>query len=232
MLVFWDIDGTLLTTDRAGIAAWEEALHAVTGIEARLDTFDTRGLPDYLIARMLLVDRAGVAAPDEVTIRRLVTAYEDRLPAALPRRAGRVLPNVREILAALATDPGACSMLLTGNTRRGAEAKLRHYGLAEFFQHGAFSDGALDREGIARAALEAAAAAGRGADPARVFVVGDTPHDVRCGRAIHARTIAVATGGYDRAELTAAGAWRVLDALPAAPDFLALLAGAEVPADA
>jgi phosphoglycolate phosphatase-like HAD superfamily hydrolase len=55
---------------------------------------------------------------------------------------------------------------------------------------------------------------------------------VRCGRAIHARTIAVATGGYDRAELTAAGAWRVLEALPAAPDFLALLAGAEVPADA
>ncbi len=232
MLVFWDIDGTLLTTGRAGIFAWEEALSEVAGIDADLETFDTAGIPDFGIARRLLGEYAGEADPTADAVRRLVTAYEDRLPAALSRRQGRVLPNVREILVALTTEPGAHSMLLTGNTRRGADAKLRHYRLAEFFHEGAFSEGDLDREAIAGVALERATSAGYGADISRIFVVGDTPHDVRCGRSIGVRTVAVATGGYDEAALAASGAWKVLPELPPAGEFLALLSGREVSADA
>ena len=232
MLVFWDIDGTLLTTGRAGIFAWEDALRAVAGVEANLASFDTAGIPDFGIARRLLMEYAGEPDPDEAAIRHLVSAYEALLPAALPRRPGRVLPNVREILTALAQEPGAHSMLLTGNTRRGAVAKLRHFGLAEFFEGGSFSDGPLDREAIARAAFEGAVAGGWSGDPARTFVVGDTPHDVRCGAAIGARTIAVATGSYDAAALASTGAWKTLRELPQARTFLALLAGDEVAADA
>lgn len=232
MLVFWDIDGTLLTTGRAGIFAWEDALRIVAGVEAHLASFDTAGIPDFGIARRLLAEYAGEPDPDEAAVRRLVTAYEERLPVALPRRPGRVLPNVREILTALAQEPGAHSMLLTGNTRRGADAKLRHYGLAEFFEGGSFSDGPLDRDAIARAAFDGAVAGGWGGDPARTFVVGDTPHDVRCGAAIGAKTIAVATGSYDAAALASAGAWKTLRELPAGRTFLALLAGDEVAADA
>ncbi|HET6577150.1 MAG TPA: HAD family hydrolase [Gemmatimonadales bacterium] len=232
MLVFWDIDGTLLTTGRAGIFAWEDALRTVAGIEARLASFDTAGIPDFGIARRLLAEYADEPDPDEAAVRRLVTAYEERLPVVLPRRPGRVLPNVREILTALAQAPGAHSMLLTGNTRRGADAKLRHYGLAEFFEGGSFSDGPLDRDAIARAAFEGAVAGGWDGDPARTFVVGDTPHDVRCGAAIGAKTIAVATGSYDAAALASAGAWKTLRELPAGRTFLALLAGDEVAADA
>ena len=172
------------------------------------------------------------ADPDEAAVRALVTRYEDLLPAALPRREGRVLPNVREVLTALAAEPGAHSMLLTGNTRRGATAKLRHYRLAEFFEGGAFSDGTIDRDGIARLALEQARAGGRAPEASRTFVVGDTPHDVRCGRTIGARTIAVATGAYDQAALAAAGAWQVLAELPPAADFLSVLSRSKVGADA
>ena len=230
-VVCWDIDGTLLTTGRAGIFAWEAALSDVTGMEADLASFDTAGVPDFGIARRLLEEHAGRPDPDEATVRRLVTAYEDRLPDALPRRNGRVLPNVREILTALAATPEIRCTLLTGNTRRGAAAKLRHYGLAHFFEHGAFSDGPLDRSGIARVALDQARAGARGLDPDGIFVVGDTPHDVRCGQAIGARTIAVATGGSSVAELTAARPWRVLATLPAPAEFLALLLQAEVAID-
>ena len=232
MLVFWDIDGTLLTTGRAGLFAWQEALAEVTGVEADLERFDTAGHPDFGIARRLLTGPGGVAAPDPGLIRRLVERYEDRLPEALPRRVGRVLPNVREILEDLARDPRARSMLLTGNTRRGAQAKLRHYGLDRFFTAGAFSDPDADRPAIARAALALAREAGPLPGNDRTFVVGDTPHDVRCARAIEARAVAVATGGYDRSALTAEGAWRVFAELPPAPEFLALLRGREVPAGA
>jgi phosphoglycolate phosphatase len=42
-----------------------------------------------------------------------------------------------------------------------------------------------------------------------VIVLGDTPHDVACARAIGARAVAIATGRHSRAELEAS-----------APDFL------------
>jgi len=232
MLLFWDIDGTLLTTARSGIHAWEDALHDVAGVRADLSDFDTAGHPDFLIARRLLVELADRADPPPGMVERLVCRYEELLPAALTRRQGRVLPNVREILESLAREAGTCSLLLTGNTRRGARAKLAHYGLAEFFSDGAFSEGARDRAMIARAALERASASGCVAQPGRVFVVGDTPYDVRCAHAIGARTVAVATGSYDVTALAAEGAWRVLSQLPSAAEFRQLLDGLEVAADA
>lgn len=232
MLVFWDIDGTLLTTGRAGIYAWEDALCDATGVSADLGEFDTAGHPDFGIARRLLVEYGGLVEPDASSVRQLVERYEDHLPGALPRRTGKVLPNVREILEGLAREPGARSLLLTGNTRRGAQAKLAHYRLAEFFSEGAFSDGDGDRIAIARAALALVSRSDGEAAPAPLFVVGDTPHDVRGGQAIGARTVAVATGGYDTDELAAAGAWRTLPHLPPVTEFLALLADRKVAADA
>ncbi len=156
--------------------------------------------------------------------------YEDLLPAALRRRQGKVLPNVREILEQLEGDPSVRSMLLTGNTRRGAAAKLAYYGLDRFFNDGAFSEGAYDRDQIARTALERARESGwNGA--AGAVVIGDTPHDVRSGRIVGARTLAVATGGYDVEQLRQHEPWLVLPELPAPDEFLRLLSGAEVASD-
>lgn len=229
MLLFWDIDGTLLTTGRAGIFAWEDALDEVAGVRADLSEFDTAGHPDFLIAARLFIDMAGAAAADD-QVERLVRRYEDLLPAALRRRQGRVLPNVREILEQLEGHPSVRSMLLTGNTRRGAAAKLAHYGLDRFFDDGAFSEGAYDRDQIARTALERARASGwNGAGGA--VVIGDTPHDVRSGRVAGARTLAVATGGYDVEQLRQHEPWLVLPELPPPDEFLRLLSGAEVASD-
>ncbi len=230
-LVFWDIDGTLLTTGRAGLFAWQDALREVAGAEVDLSSFDTAGHPDLGIARRLLIEYGGLAEPDSAAVRRLVHRYEDLLPAALHRRVGRVLPNVREILESLTATRDVWSLLLTGNTRRGARAKLEHYGLSEFFRGGAFSDAEGDRSMIARAALQFAATSGCSPAPGGVLVVGDTPHDVRCAGAIGARAVAVATGGYDAAALEAEGAWRVFPQLPPAAEFLSLLDGQEAPAN-
>lgn len=228
MILFWDIDGTLLTTARAGIHAWEDALAEVAGSRADLSGFDTAGVPDHQIAQRLLREVGGAPdAPGQVD--RLVGRYEDLLPAALGRRQGRVLPNVREILERIERQPELRSRLLTGNTRRGAEAKLRHYGLDRFFRDGgAFSDRLCQRDDIALAAVEAARVDGW-TPAAGAVVIGDTPHDIRCGRLVGARTLAVATGGYDVAELERHEPWRVLPQLPPPDEFLRLVTAAEVP---
>jgi phosphoglycolate phosphatase-like HAD superfamily hydrolase len=223
--VFWDIDGTLLLTARAGVFALEEAALEATGNPIDLSKMQTAGLTDAEIA-LALAREYGDGEPK--TAAHLLRRYEELLPAALPRRTGRVLPNVRENLDAIAQRDDMVSMLLTGNVARGAEAKLKHYGLWEYFgAGGAFSVEGSDRPSIARQARELAAAhGGNGAWPPgeRMVVIGDTPHDISCGKVIGARTVAVATGpGYDLEALRACDPWLALAELPPPGELLATL---------
>ncbi len=219
-VLFWDIDGTLLTTARAGVFAWEGAVRELTGREFELVSMRIAGLTDFQIAERTF-ETLGIET-DTRFLRRFVDRYGELLPASLPRKQGSVMPNVREILERLRGRSDVRSYLLTGNTRAGARAKLTHYDLIQYFPDGAFAEDAGDRGSIARRALELAKQGGA-VDEGAVFVVGDTPHDVECARAIGARTIAVATGGYTLEELEAHHPWRVLNELPPVDEFLRLI---------
>ena len=213
--LFWDIDGTLLTTARAGVFSLEDALEEVSGVRADLNGMATAGMTDYTIAEAAL---AGVGhAADEETVRRFLEVHGRQLPEYLHRREGHVLPGVREVLADLSGREDVVNLLLTGNIEAGAAAKLAHYGLDGYFRAGgAFCVGPGERAEIARRALPLA-----NGSPA--FVIGDTPADVECGKAIGARTIAVATGSYSVEELEATEPWSVLESLPEPAAFAALV---------
>jgi phosphoglycolate phosphatase len=208
IVLFWDLDGTLLTTGRAGIFAFEEALAETTGIESDLQGLFTAGLTDAEIAALILEAANVDGAPERVAD--VLRAYERRLSACLPRRQGHVMPNVREVLEDLAARDDVRSYLLTGNTTAGARAKLAHYDLAGFFPDGAgaFCLGPGARVEIARRALPLA----KSADA--YYVIGDTPADIACGKAIGARTVAVASGSHTTDELAAHEPWAVLEQIP------------------
>ena len=227
-ILFWDIDGTLITTGRAGMFAWNDAVRELTGREFDLRTqIRTAGMTDYQIA-VQTFETVGLH-PDPELIERLVRRYEELLPASLPLRNGYVFPNVREILEQLRDRADVRSYLLTGNTRGGARAKLTYYGLMDFFPDGAFAEDVADRAVIAHRALELARRAGPVAENG-VFVVGDTPHDIACATAIGARAIIVATGGYSLEELDPHRPWRMFSELPPPEDFMALIDGTRPPA--
>jgi phosphoglycolate phosphatase-like HAD superfamily hydrolase len=134
--------------------------------------------------------------------RRLVAAYLRHLPACLRRCAGRVLPGIASLLEQLAGRGDVALGLLTGNLRAGARVKLGHFGLFDYFAFGGYGDEHLDRDDVAREALAAVRQSLDGAvDPGRIWVVGDTPLDIACARAIGARVAAVATGWHSREEL-------------------------------
>lgn len=223
--LLWDIDGTLLSTARAGIFAWEEAVAEVLGHEVSFADLRTAGLTDAEIAALISREHGD---DDPRQAARLLHRYAELLPGALPRRDGTVLPHVVPLLTALEAREDVHNLLLTGNVAAGAEAKLRHYDLWRFFagRPGAFSVEGSDRPSIARVARALAEDhAGAPVDDERLVVIGDTPHDVSCARAIGARAIAVATGpGYGVEELREAGADVVLDELPADADALLALA--------
>ena len=219
-VLFWDIDGTLLTTAKAGVFAWEGAVRELTGRNFELVSVRIAGLTDYQIAERTF-ETLGIKT-DAQFLRRFVDRYGELLPASLPRKQGSVMPNVREILEHLRGRPDVRSYLLTGNTRAGARAKLTHYNLIKYFPDGAFAEDTGGRGSIARRALELAKQSGAVARGG-VFVIGDTPHDVECARAIDARTIAVATGGYTIEELKAYHPWHVFNELPPVDDFVRLI---------
>ncbi len=196
-ILFWDIDGTLLTTRRAGIIAWQRAVEELFPKAPDVTQMKTAGLTDTEIA--ITISRTACGADSGEQAERLLRCYESHLPACLPLRNGTVLPGVIPVLEHLRSLSGVRSMLLTGNTRAGAAAKLSHYGLARFFEDGAFADDCATRTEVASLARQMLVQAD--GEPHVLFVVGDTPHDIHCGRSIDAATIAVATGEYSEAEL-------------------------------
>jgi phosphoglycolate phosphatase len=75
--------------------------------------------------------------------------------------------------------------------------KLAHHGLWDHFEFGAFADDSEHRNELGPHALRRARERhGVEFAAANVWVIGDTPHDIACGKIIGARTLALATGGY------------------------------------
>ena len=208
-LLLWDIDGTLTLSGGAGMRALEAALSREFKRDNSLSSIDFAGRTDIWIMRQIF---AHVGLPDDdANIQRLINAYLAELPTALQNPGNRVLPGVAAALAALAAHGGCVQALLTGNVERGARIKLGHHKLSHYFAWGAFADDGERRNDLGPVALRRAREKhGIEFAPERVFVIGDTPHDIACGKVIGAQTIAVATGQYSVDELRAANPTFVL----------------------
>lgn len=227
VVLLWDIDGTLLSTARAGVFALERAAAAMTGREIDLQSMQTAGLTDAQIAQAVLELAAHPAG--EAEVKAFLSAYADALPGVLGRRAGQVLPGVREALEDLDGERGVLSLLLTGNVRAGAWAKLAHYGLDGFFTDGAFCEGVGGRELIAHRALRLATdLLGSPPDLDACVLIGDTPADVACAQAIGVRALTTATGRSTREDLLGCGAWLAFERLPAPAELRRLIGLGEV----
>lgn len=198
-LLLWDIDGTLISTGAAGHRAIARAT-AERFEGGELNGVEIAGRTDIGIAHQIL-KKYNAPVTDE-SVRSLLDLYVEFLADELPRGRGRVLPGVLDLLQHAAKAPGTTLGLLTGNLERGAKLKLEQYQLWHFFGFGAFADDHHDRNELGAFALSRALeATGMSFPGSRVDVIGDTGHDINCGKAIGARTIAVATGPWSREQL-------------------------------
>ncbi len=201
-ILLFDIDGTLVRTGGAGKAAMEAALRSAFGVSQVRDVVPYSGRTDRAIGCDLLAVHGIEPTPENQA--KLQEAYLAELPGSLRSFGGVVCPGVGQLLVELRSRRGVVLGLLTGNTRPGARYKLVHFGLWDFFVCGGFGDDHYDRDDVARAALAAVRSyLGRDFPPSDVWVIGDTPLDVRCARAIRAKAVAVATGWHPLDELVA-----------------------------
>jgi phosphoglycolate phosphatase len=235
-LILFDIDGTLVLTGGAGIRAMNRACEELVGHPLALDGIPVAGRTDRIILTDV-VARAGHALDDGL-LDRLREGYIAKLKEEIERpgrtqsfeslgaRGGlkAVMPGIRELLDALERRDDVFLGLLTGNFEAGARIKLAHFDLWRYFRCGAYGDDAADRNELVPFALARARQAGLpDIAPHDILVVGDTPHDVACARAVGATPVAVATGGFTVKQLRESGAEIVFQDLSRTSEFLNLL---------
>lgn len=235
-LILFDIDGTLVLTGGAGIRAMNRACEELVGHPHALEGIPVAGRTDRIIL-MDVVTRAGHRLDDglldELRERYIVHLREEiERPGrsqsfeSLGARGGvkAVMPGIRELLDILERRDDVFLGLLTGNFEAGARIKLEHFNLWRYFRCGAFGDDAADRNALVPFALVRAQQCGLPAVAAEhILVVGDTPHDIACARAVGATPVGVATGGFTSDQLRDSGADIVFESLGNPDGFLRLV---------
>lgn len=189
----------------------------VYGTAGPIDTHRFDGKTDPQIARELLeldgLDQASIDAGFSALWPLYLSNLEREL--ASPEHRTVVMPGVHELLAELEARSDTLLLgLLTGNIDRGARLKLASAKIATEFRIGAYGSDDERRDRLPGVAVDRARVlTGRCFAGHEIVVIGDTPHDVTCGRALGVRAVGVTTGRYARAALTDAGASLVLDDL-------------------
>jgi phosphoglycolate phosphatase-like HAD superfamily hydrolase len=195
-LILFDIDGTLLWPNGAGSLAMERALTEVYGTSGALDQIYMAGMTDRSIIHQALTGAGH--SPEEIQTRwtAFTQAMARHMNATVKERPIQLCPGVLDLLDVLAARSDVLLGLETGNLENTAPIKLQAVGIEpSLFRVGGYGSDHDDRNQLpAIAARRAEALTGQRFQGRDIVVVGDTPADVACGRAVSAWTVAVATG--------------------------------------
>lgn len=190
-IVLFDIDGTLIDSQGAGQKALVKSLYELTGKNYTINPLLLAGRTDFYIIQYLLNQYFGGYSAKKHE--ELLNLYLYHLEKEIEQSPPRILPGVITVLNSL-KEQGVKLGLLTGNVERGAQIKLGP--LFGYFSFGFYGDWEEDRNLLGIKA--------RNWLNEDFWIVGDTPHDISCGRSGGGKIIAVATGHYKRHELSGA----------------------------
>ncbi|HKD45091.1 MAG TPA: HAD family hydrolase [Candidatus Angelobacter sp.] len=198
----FDIDGTLLNSrDAVHYRAFQSAARSVCAIEAGIEGLPIHGNTDPLILRAAL----GRASLSEEVIADHLPQLIQQMCLAVERNSHQLspelCPGITELLVLL-EKRGKMMGIVSGNLEAIGWAKLERAGLKGMFAFGSFS---WPRETRAEIFSHGVDLARQKLGPsAKVYVVGDTPSDIRAARMAEVPVIALATGVYSFPELLAA----------------------------
>jgi phosphoglycolate phosphatase-like HAD superfamily hydrolase len=208
-VILFDIDGTLLSTGGAGMKAFHSAIE--NNYPSQLKkcggslTLNMAGSTDYGLV-IEIFEALGIedsATERESFFAQYLHCLEHNLSD--PSYIGSLMPGITELLERLSYEANNGKLilgLLTGNIAAGAALKLKKYRVDKYFCFGAYGDDHHDRNELGPIALK------RGGSyhelelaRAPVTVIGDTPKDIYCARAMAAQAVAVSSGSISHQEL-------------------------------
>jgi phosphoglycolate phosphatase-like HAD superfamily hydrolase len=221
-IFLFDVDLTMIRTNRAGSLAMTETLREMAGIDDGFAGVEFGGRSDRSLLREALTNHDRLGDDFDAFVERFKTRYVPCLARHLAERGGDVLPGVVETLDRVAALADVRLGLATGNFRAAAEVKLRYFELWERFQDGGFADDGEERADLVAEAIRRLAGDGGGHE---IYILGDSTWDIAAAKANGAVAIGVATGGSSTEILAAAGADFVFDDLRDPDTMLRLVLG-------
>jgi len=204
-LVVFDMDGTLIDSQLAIIAAMRHAFsHCDIAAPSDAETLSIVGLSLYEAMVNLRPD-LGEAAHNA-----LVEAYRNAFVIQRRDSAGEatapMYPGARDALDRLALDPAMLLGVATGKARRGLDHALEHHDLGAYFSTLQCADNHPSKP---HPSMLHAAASESGVP--KGVMIGDTEFDIVMGRNAGFATVGVLWGYHDAARLRAAGADILID---------------------
>lgn len=211
ILALFDIDGTLLHPGSGARKSLSQALFEAVGQNFKIEPGFCAGKTDLLIVRDIL--KNGGFSENEVhrVLKPVLNRYLELMETNYnAKKDAFVYEGVRSLLSTLQSMPDVYLGLLTGNIERGARIKLEPFSLNEFLPTGAFGEDGFIRTDLAKVAVSRTESHYNvNFQSQNVVVIGDTVEDIKCGKIIQARTIAVSQNMRNDGELSRAN-----------PDFL------------
>jgi len=223
--VIFDIDGTLLHSNKIDSLIFKRVFEATFGFEMQsLDWHDYPHCTDTSILGALF-DREGVARPSSVRIE----AFKDEYVRQLEQGRREQPTDFMEVVGAsdtirrLMIDGRFEVGIATGGFRKPAHVKLKHIGVNPKPLHDAYADGNEAREDILNEAAKT-----KHLPITRTVYVGDAVWDVQTTRNMNIPLIGIRIKG-DAETLTRVGARNVITDYSDYEGFLELVERAVVP---
>lgn len=216
-LLIWDIDGTLIQGRDIGRRAMDLAFEALYGIREGFSSIDMSGMVDGTLLEMAYTLH-GIKDGDR---KQYFKKYCEYLKSEADKLTYPIeAPGIIKLLDILKKQ-GFYNILGTGNIEKAARIKLEVHDMNKYFPLGGFGDLALDRwQVIENAILSAQKYYNMEFPNQNIYIIGDTPRDIECGRKLNVKSIGVATGGFSYNELMRCGADYVFEDLTDIDAFL------------
>ncbi len=210
-LILFDVDYTLINGLNGHKQAFIVAFEKVYGIKTNIDIIEHYGMTDQeIIIKVLLknkLERKEIFTKLEKCMKEMESVFKK----LVDNDEIILLPGVKETLRHL-TDYDVGIGLITGNLEVIAREKLNKAGISSYFKFGGFGSDNLKRSNLVKIAIERAKKIYQ-CEFNDIFIIGDTPRDIRAGEEAGVKTIGVATGDYSKNQLKKAGANFVLESL-------------------
>lgn len=194
-ILLFDIDGTLLLTGGAGRIAFEKAVEELFGFKNSWGNLIPDGKTDPMIIEEIMTPLKG-SPLSQSEYDELCRRYHAHFEIEIARvEKFQIMPGIVELLDRLSGNPSFALGIATGNFKKAADMKLRRGSLEHYFTFGGFACDAADRRELTKIGYERGKTfCGENIASSNVVVIGDTIHDIRAGKSIGAKTVAVCTG--------------------------------------
>ena len=202
-LIIFDLDQTIIELHKFHNKATMLTFKKIFGVKAWLTEIDFAGktiekdLEDLAILKN--IHRNVINKKLSKAIKIYGKIFLSIMPESIKRD---ILPGAENIIRALHKDKSNILVLVTGDERIIAERVLSKARLLRYFKFIVTGEKTRSRIKLTRYAIKKAK---KSAKIKKVFIIGDSIHEVEAAKATHSHVISVLTGFHSKAQLRKAG---------------------------